>query len=171
MRNSIEIFYNYSDRSSKDFSNTSFIAYLTHIWHQNNVQGHWYFTCPEEGKWLHDQCGGGNKGAYKRGIKKGDVNFNPNESPAVSIKKYLINHFNHPRFIDSNIPRYCYVIDSNRVSNVSSPHQTLKGIMSYHAFKYVAKNKIKYKQYPCFQCYQCIDNNSHQCLYPHISGD
>ena len=171
MSDSIKIFYNYSDRSCKDFSNTSFIAFLTHIWHNIGVDGHWYFTCPEEGKWLHDQCGGGNKGAYKRGIKKGDVQFNPNETPAESIKKYLIKHFNHPRFQNSNITRYFYVIDSNRVSNISSPHETLNGIMSYHAFKYIDKNKIKYKQYPCFDCYECIENNSDECLYPYVGGE
>lgn len=72
-------------------------------------------------------------------------------------------HFNHPRFENSNITRYFYVIDSNRVSNISSPHETLNGIMSYHASKYVDKNKIKYKQYPCFDCYECIENNSDDC--------
>ena len=43
--------------------------------------------------------------------------------------------------------------------------------MSHFAFKYVDKNIIKYRQYPCFNCYNCIDNNSDQCLYEYISGE
>lgn len=171
MNNTVEIFYNYSDRSTKDFSNTSFLAFLTHIWKEIGVAAHWYFTCPEEGKWLHDQCGGGNKAAYKRGINKNAVNFSANESPSITIKNYLISHFNQPRFMNSNITRYFYTIDANKISNIASPHETLKGIMSFHAFKYVDKNKIKYRRYPCFQCPPCIENNSDQCLYSYICGE
>ncbi len=48
--NELEFIYNYSDRSTKDFSNTSFLAFLAALFHSNRLKGSWDFTAPEEGK-------------------------------------------------------------------------------------------------------------------------
>ena len=53
MNNAVKTFYNYSDLSCKGF--------LTHICKQIKVQGHWYFTCPEELMNIHYMCFGQNK--------------------------------------------------------------------------------------------------------------
>ena len=45
----LQFMYNYSDRSSKDFSCSSFLACLTSVLEENGIKGSWDFTCPEEG--------------------------------------------------------------------------------------------------------------------------
>ena len=97
----------------------------------------------EEGKWLHDQCGGGNKGAYKRGVKQNKIGFNSDQPFSESIKSFLESHFNQSRFNNSKIKRYFFTIDPKEISTQPSPHSTLNGIMSFHCFSYISKNIIR----------------------------
>ena len=166
----VKIFYCFSDRSSKDFSCTSFVAFLTHIWHQLGVSGQWNYTAPEEGKWLHDQSGGCNKGAYERGIKRGRIPLNSSKPFVESIRDYLVDHFNEARFNNSNIIRVFRIIDPKEISTQCSPHQTLQGIKSYYCFRYISKNIIRYRQYPCY-CICCINMDFDNCLKKDKCGE
>ena len=50
--NELEFMYFFSDRSSKDFSCSGFVACVDRILEDMGIKGSWDFTCPEEGKSL-----------------------------------------------------------------------------------------------------------------------
>lgn len=163
-------FMNYSDRSTKDFSCTSFLAFIGKLVVENGSVCSWDFTAPYEGKWLHDREGGVVKGAGNKGMTTpGAINWDLNKTWSSTLISYYQKHFNQPRF--KKIKRYFYEIEPQKISNIPSPHKTLPGIMSYYHFLCVKDAyKIYYRDYPC-DCDECMNNKWNECKQKYICGD
>ena len=133
----------------------------------NGVLSKWNFTAPEEEKWLHDREGGVVAQAASRGMHTGKVKWNTRRTYLRNLIDYLEPHFQQERF--NKIQRYFYEIPAKEISNIPSPHKTLKGITSYFSFLTLKKHEIYYRKYPC-KCTDCNELRWGQCRNQPICG-
>ena len=69
---------------------TKWVMNVDHIFGKLDINASCDFTCPEEGKWLHDQTGGSNKSAITFGIKNNKLKYLHNKSYVNTICKIVV---------------------------------------------------------------------------------
>ena len=172
----LDFMHHISDRSSKDFSVSSLVVETNNIHYENKVDGAWNYTCPEEGKWLHDSSGGTVKTAGSDG--RMHIEYNNGASPSEAWREYLSRHFEKERFMTKQkkkqkhiVKRSIFVIDPVKVIKRRSPaNMTLVGITKYFTFIFSGKNRVKYREYAC-DCVPCLDHRYEECMRKDICGE
>ena len=160
-------FINYSDGTTKDFRCTSCLAFIGNIARDNDVFNEWNFTAAEEGKWLHDREGGTITRAAYYLMHTGKVKYVSGRTYTACLIDALREHFSADRF--NKVERFFYEIPEKDISNISSPHKTLKGITSYYSLLTFKRDHIFYRPYPC-SCDECINYRWGNCKQIDVCG-
>eukprot|EP01083_Nonionella_stella_P289976 986715_1 len=156
-------------------SNTSFLANINELLCVESLKGSWDFTCPEEGKYLHDQAGGRDKTTLRKNAHK--IVWGQDNSYSITAKKFLEKHNAQRRFnqLDRQqkhlITRRYFIVDPKTIIVCKSPYKTLDGITKYFHFNFQGfDNEIQYRKFGC-HCIACLEYRFESCTRTYICGE
>ena len=163
-----------SDRSPKEFSNSSFVEGLANLASKNKLTIFLNFTAPYHGKWTHDAEGAVVKRKYLNGIAQGAIDWTEfrSQSPADFLSQAIVQYLNEEFTKENNtksIFRFAHLLPSADIRLALSAVKTIPDFKKHYQYKIISRQELYYRHLSC-HCSHCLNAEGNECINKDFVG-